>query len=190
MTKGRIEAFSDGVLAIILTIMVLELRPPPGSEFTRLLPLIPTLLSYALSFVFVAIYWNNHHHLFQVVEHVRGTALWANMHLLFWLSLVPFATAWMGANHFAAQPVFIYGVVLTGCAVAYGILVKILIRHHAADSRLRRAIGGDLKGNVSILLYAVALGTAFVERYVACGLYVLVAIIWLIPDRRIEEIIG
>lgn len=189
MTKGRIEAFSDGVLAIILTIMVLELRPPQVNELSRLLPMVPTFLSYALSFVFIAIYWNNHHHLFQVVEQVRGSALWANMHLLFWLSLVPFVTAWMGSNHFAAQPVFAYGLVLTGCAISYGILVKVLVSHHGPDSRLRRAIRGDMKGNLSVLLYVAALPLAFVERYVSCGLYVLVAIIWLIPDRRIEEIV-
>lgn len=187
MKKNRLEAFSDGVMAVILTILVLELKVPHGTEYRDLAPLIPKFLCYVLSFVYVAIYWNNHHHLFQIVEQVRGAALWANMHLLLWLSLVPFTTAWMGENNFAAKPVFLYGIVLTGAGMAYWILVRSLMRHHHKDSPLAQAIGKDVKGNISVVLYLAALGAVFIHPWISCGVYVLVAIIWLIPDRRIEK---
>lgn len=187
MVKGRLEAFSDGVIAIIITIMVLELKIPHGSDLAALLPLIPTFLSYVLSFVYVGIYWNNHHHLFQAVQHVNGSALWANLHLLFWLSLFPFATAWMGANYFAALPVAIYGAVLLLAAIAYFTLSRTLIFYHGKGSKLATALGRDRKGKLSVLMYAVAIPLAFVTPWLACMLYVLVAVMWLIPDRRIEK---
>jgi uncharacterized membrane protein len=189
MKKNRLEAFSDGVIAIILTILVLEFKVPHGSDFSELTPLLPKALSYLLSFLYIGIYWNNHHHLFQVVDQIRGVALWANMHLLLWLSLMPFATAWMGENHFARQPVFLYGLILTGAGFAYWLLVKALLRHHQKDSKLARAIGKDLKGRISILIYLISLAASFIHPWISCGLFVLVAIIWLIPDRRIENII-
>ncbi|MCB8980965.1 MAG: DUF1211 domain-containing protein [Ardenticatenaceae bacterium] len=181
------EAFSDGVLAIIITIMVLELKAPEEPTVTALLPLVPTFLSYILSFIFVGIYWNNHHHLFQAVEQVDGRILWANLHLLFWLSLTPFVTAWMGANNFAAWPVALYGVDLLLAGVAYFILVRTLLARHGEDSVLASAVNRDFKGKISVVIYATAVPLAFVSTWLAGGLYVLVAIIWLIPDRRIED---
>jgi uncharacterized membrane protein len=181
------EAFSDGVIAILITIMVLELKAPHGAELQALRPLIPVFLSYVLSFVFLGIYWSNHHHLFQAVRHVNGRILWANLHLLFWLSLVPFVTAWMGDNHFAARPVAAYGVVLIAAAIAYYVLVRALLASHPKDSALATAIGDDFKGRVSVVIYAFAIALAFVSPLLACALYVAVAILWLVPDRRIER---
>jgi len=188
--KGRLEAFSDGVIAIIITIMVLELKIPHGADWQALRALIPVFLSYVLSFVFLGIYWNNHHHLLQAVRHVNGRILWANLHLLFWLSLIPFVTGWMGENHFAARPVAAYGAVLLCAGVAYFILTRALISHHGMDSALATALGRDFKGKVSLVLYAVAIPFYFLTPWLACGLYVLVAVMWLIPDRRIEDALG
>ena len=190
MKKSRLEAFSDGVLAIIITIMVLDLKVPHQPTLAALLPLWPVMLSYLLSFVFVGIYWNNHHHLWQVVEQVTGPVLWANLHLLFWLSLVPFVTAWMGENHFAAAPVAVYGVVLLGSGCAYYVLTRVLLAGHAPDSLLARALGSDIKGRVSLLGYAIAIAAAFVWPWLAGALYALVAVIWLVPDRRIEKVLA
>lgn len=187
MSKGRLEAFSDGVIAIIITIMVLELTVPHVAEVAALRPLIPKLLSYALSFVFVGIYWNNHHHLLQAVKHVDGRVLWANLHLLFWLSLVPFVTGWMGENRFAEWPVAFYGVVMLGAAIAYFVLTRFLIAAHGTESILAHAVGRDRKGLISLLLYASAIPLAFVSTWWSCGLYVLVAVIWFVPDKRIEK---
>ncbi len=187
MEKGRLEAFSDGVIAIIITIMVLEIKVPHGADLAALRPLIPVFLSYILSFLYVGIYWNNHHHLFQAVRYVNGLVLWANMHLLFWLSLFPFATGWMGENQFAAMPVSLYGMVLLLAASAYYILTRTLIKHHGQDSTLAIAVGRDFKGKVSLAIYALAIPLSFVYPLAACGLYILVAILWLIPDRRIER---
>ena len=187
MGKGRLEAFSDGVLAIIITIMVLELKVQHGTDLAALAPLIPVFLSYVLSFIYVGIYWSNHHHLLQAVRHVDGRTLWANLHLLFWLSLIPFVTGWMGENHFAAWPVASYGVVLLFAAIAYFILARVLISEHGRDSALAKALGKDFKGKVSVVFYAVALPLSFVNSWLACALYVLVAVMWLIPDRRIER---
>jgi uncharacterized membrane protein len=187
MGKGRLEAFSDGVIAVIITIMVLEMKAPHGVDCDSLRPLLPIFLSYVLSFVFLGIYWNNHHHLLQAIQQVNGRILWANLHLLFWLSLIPFVTDWMGENHFAAVPVALYGVVLLCAAVAYFILTRALIAHHGRESALATALGRDLKGKVSVVFYAVAIPLSFVKWWLACGLYVLVAILWLIPDRRIEK---
>jgi uncharacterized membrane protein len=187
MGKGRLEAFSDGVIAIIITIMVLELKVPHGADFAALRPLIPVFLSYLMSFVFLGIYWNNHHHLLQAVRRVNGQILWANVHLLFWLSLVPFATAWMGENHFAAAPVALYGIVMFCSAIAYTILTVSLVSHHGKDSPLAMALGRDFKGKISLGLYAVAILLSFVNSWIACGLYATVSIIWLIPDSRIEK---
>jgi uncharacterized membrane protein len=189
MSKGRLEAFSDGVLAIIITIMVLELRPPPEASLSALQPKIPQFLSYVLSFVFIGIYWNNHHHLLQTVRRVNGPTLWANLHLLFWLSLTPFVTSWMGETSFAASPVAAYGAVLLMAGVAYFILTRVLIAHHGKDSALAIALGRDLKGKLSVLIYAVAIPLSLVEPRAACGLYVLVALLWLVPDRRIESVL-
>jgi uncharacterized membrane protein len=190
MGKGRLEAFSDGVIAILITIMVLELRVPQGADLAALLPLVPIFLSYVLSFVYLAIYWNNHHHLFQVVMQVKGRVLWANLHLLFWLSLIPFVTAWMGENNFAAWPVALYGVVLLLAACAYFLLVRSLLALHGKDSTLAVAVGNDFKGKISIVIYAAAIPLAFIVPLVACVSYVLVAVIWFIPDRRIERVVG
>lgn len=187
MSKGRLEAFSDGVIAILITIMVLELRVPRGDTLAALRPLVPVFVSYVLSFVYLGIYWNNHHHLLQAIQHVDGRTLWANLHLLFWLSLIPFVTAWMGENHFTAVPVALYGVVLLLAAIAYFILVRALIAHHGQESALAKAVGSDFKGKISVVIYAVAVPLAFVNAWVAFALYVLVAIIWIIPDRRIER---
>ncbi len=187
MGKGRLEAFSDGVIAIIITIMVLEIKVPHGLDLAALRPLIPVFLSYVLSFIYIGIYWNNHHHLLQAVRQVNGRILWANLHLLFWLSLIPFVTGWMGENHFAAMPVALYGTVLLLNAIAYFILTRTLISHHGKDSTLAIAVGEDFKGKLSVVVYAVAIPLALVNSWFACALYVLVAIIWLIPDRRIEK---
>ena len=189
MTKGRMEAFSDGVIAIIITIMVLELRPPTGTDIASLTPLLPVFLSYALSFVFLGIYWSNHHHLLQAIKHVDGRVLWANLHLLFWLSLTPFVTAWMGENHFAPWPVALYGFVLLFSAIAYFILTKVLLAVHGKDSLLAAALGGDFKGQISLVIYGVAILLSFVATWASCALYVLVAIMWLVPDKRIEKTI-
>ncbi|HEV8337883.1 MAG TPA: TMEM175 family protein [Candidatus Polarisedimenticolia bacterium] len=187
MSKGRMEAFSDGVLAILITIMVLELKVPHAAGLSDLRPLIPVFLSYAISFIFLAIYWNNHHHLLQAIKHVDGRVLWANMHLLFWLSLVPFVTGWMGENDFAEWPVALYGVILLLAAIAYFILTRALIALHGKDSVLATAVGRDFKGKISPVLYMVAIALAFVSPWTAFGLYVLVAVIWLVPDKRIER---
>jgi uncharacterized membrane protein len=187
MGKGRMEAFSDGVIAIIITIMVLELRVPHQSNLAALAPLVPILLSYLLSFIFLGIYWSNHHHMLHAVEHVNGGVLWANLHLLFWLSLVPFVTAWMGENHFAPGAVALYGVVLLFASIAYFILSRALISLHGRDSVLATAVGRDFKGLISTVIYLLAIPLALVRWWLACTLYVLVAIIWLVPDRRIEK---
>ncbi len=187
MGKGRLEAFSDGVIAIIITIMVLEIKVPHGSDFKALRPLLPIFLSYVLSFIYLGIYWNNHHHLLQATRQINGRILWANLHLLFWLSLIPFVTGWMGENHFAALPVALYGTVLLLAAIAYFILSRTLISSHGKDSPLAIALGKDFKGKISIVIYAVAIPLAFVNSWFACAFYVLVAIMWLIPDRRIEK---
>ena len=187
MGKGRLEAFSDGVIAIIITIMVLELKVPHGADLAALRPLIPIFISYVMSFVFLAIYWNNHHHLLQAVRQVNGRILWANVHLLFWLSLIPFVTAWMGENHFTSVPVAFYGVVMLCSAIAYTILTVSLISHHGKDSPLAIAIGRDFKGKISLVIYALAIPLSFVNSWFACGIYVMVSIMWLIPDRRIEK---
>jgi len=189
LKKSRLEAFSDGVLAIIITIMVLELRVPLQPTLAALLPLWPKILSYAMSFVFIGIYWNNHHHLWHVVERVNGAVLWANLHLLFWLSLVPFVTEWMGANHFAAAPVAVYGVVLLGSGCAYFIMTRVLLASHAPDSLLARALGSDFKGRISVVIYAAAIVLAFRLPWLAGVLYGVVAVIWLVPDRRIERLL-
>jgi uncharacterized membrane protein len=191
MTKNRLEAFSDGVLAIIITIMVLELKVPHGAELSDILPLAPTFLAYILSFVFIGIYWNNHHHMFQIVHKVSGSILWANMGLLFWLSLVPFATAWMGENHFAQYPVALYGVVLFGSAVSYTILSHRLIAHNGGkESALARAYQADFKGKISLVTYIFAIAVSFFYSWISLTLYVFVAILWLIPDRRIEKLVS
>lgn len=187
MGKNRLEAFSDGVLAIVITIMVLEMKVPHGANLTALQPLVPVFLSYILSFVYVGIYWNNHHHLLHSVQRITGGMLWANLHLLFWLSLFPFVTGWMGENHFAPLPTALYGLVLLMAAVAYLVLQRTLIAGAGKDSMLARAIGKDLKGKLSIVLYAVAIPAAFVDQTIAQACYVAVALMWLIPDRRIER---
>jgi uncharacterized membrane protein len=187
MGKSRLEAFSDGVLAIIITIMVLELKSPHGTEPGALRPLLPAFLSYVLSFIYVGIYWNNHHHLLHAVQHVSGMTLWANLHLLFWLSLVPFVTSWMGDSHFATWPVAAYGFVLLMCAAAWEVERTVLIRVHDRKSRLVRALGGSFKEWVSVVLYVLAIASAFVHTGIACALYALVAVIWFIPDRRVER---
>lgn len=190
MGKGRLEAFSDGVLAIIITIMVLELKASQGSDLSNLRPLVPGFISYLLSFVFVGIYWSNHHHLFQAAQKVNGSILWANLHLLFWLSLVPFATAWVGENGFTAWPVALYGILQFFAAVAFYILVQALIAHHGRNSALAKAIGKDFKGKVSLAVYASAIPLAFWSPALAWGLFALVAVMWLVPDRRIEKALG
>ncbi len=187
MSKGRLEAFSDGVIAIIITIMVLELKVPEGAEISALIPLIPVFLSYLLSFVFVGIYWNNHHHLLQAARQVNGAVLWANIHLLFWLSLVPFVTNWLGENGFQAWPVALYGIVLLMAGLAYFLLSRALVALHGQDSVLAEAVGNDLKGYISLACYTLAVPLAFINATLACGLYVVVAVMWLIPDRRIER---
>lgn len=190
MTKSRLEAFSDGVVAIIITIMVLEIRAPHGNSLYDLQQLFPVFISYIMSFIFIGIYWSNHHHLLQAANKVNGKILWANLHLLFWLTLVPFVTAWMGENNFAPSPVALYGVVLLFAAVAYSILSHTLISLHGRKSSLASAIGGDFKGNISIIIYAAAIGLCFVSPWIAGALYIAVAIMWLVPDRRIEKTIS
>lgn len=188
MGRYRLEAFSDGVLAIVITIMVLELKVPSGESLAALKTLIPVFLSYLLSFVYLGIYWNNHHHMLHTIREVTGSILWANLHLLFWLSLVPFATGWMGENHFAPAPSSLYGLVLLMAAISYWILQQLIIRAQGAESLLKQAVGGDWKGKLSPFLYAVAIPLAFWLHWVSLSLYVLVALIWLIPDRRIERV--
>jgi uncharacterized membrane protein len=187
MTTTRMEAFSDGVIAILITIMVLELRPPHESSLMALRPLWPVFSSYVLSFVYLGIYWNNHHHLLHVSQHVNGRILWANLHLLFWLSLIPFTTAWMGETHFAGWSVALYGVVLMLAAIAYFILVRALLSLHGSESLLASALGSDFKGKISIVIYLAAIGLSFVSTWLASAIYLVVAIMWLIPDRRIER---
>ena len=187
MSKGRLEAFSDGVIAIIITIMVLELKVPEGAEISALIPLIPVFLSYLLSFVFVGIYWNNHHHLLQAARQVNGAVLWANMHLLFWLSLVPFVTNWLGENGFQSWPVALYGAVLLLAGFAYFLLSRALVAVHGQESALAKAVGDDAKGYISLVCYTAAIPLAFINAMLACGLYVVVAVMWFIPDRRIEQ---
>ncbi len=190
MSKSRVEAFSDGVIAIIITIMVLEMKAPHSAEPAALMPLIPVFMSYVLSFLYVGIYWNNHHHMLHATQRISGGVLWANLHLLFWLSLIPFVTAWMGENHFAAAPIALYGVVLLMAAIAYTVLQAMIVRSEGRDSVLRAALGNDVKGKVSPFLYAVAIPSAFVSQWIAGGLYVAVALAWLVPDRRIERALG
>jgi len=187
MTKGRLEAFSEGVIAVIITIMVLELKVPQGADQAALVPLVPVFLAYVLSFALVAIYWNNHHHLMHAVHHVTGATLWANMHLLFWLSLVPFTTGWMDENHFAPITVAAYGFVLLACGIAYFILTRVLLATHGRDSLLAKALGSDAKGKISVVLYAAGIPLAFWQPWMALGIYVLVALVWLVPDRRFER---
>jgi uncharacterized membrane protein len=187
VTKGRLEAFSDGVIAILITIMVLELRVPHEAELAALRPLLPVGLTYVLSYVYLGIYWNNHHHLLHASERINGAILWANLHLLFWLSLVPFVTGWMGENHLAATPAALYGAVMLMAAVAYTILQRAIIAEHGPDSRLARAIGNDRKGLSSLLAYALAIPLAFVNPWISDAIYVGVALLWLVPDRRIER---
>lgn len=190
MGKTRLEAFSDGVLAIIITIMVLELRVPHTDSIAALKPLFPILMAYVLSFLYVAIYWNNHHHLMHTVQHVSASILWANTHLLFWLSLIPFATAWMGENHFTETPTALYGFVLMMAGFAYWLLSRAIIRSHGEESVLKKAIGRDFKGHASIVLYAAAIPLAFHQELLAGAIYVSVAVMWLIPDRRIERLLA
>ena len=190
MKKGRLEAFSDGVIAIIITIMVLELKIPHGSDWEAIRPVVPVFFTYVLSFVYLGIYWNNHHHMLYVTERINGAILWANMHLLFWLSLIPFVTGWMGENHFAPLPTAVYGGVMLAAAVAYYILQKLIIAEQGPHSKLKAAVGGDLKGKLSPLLYVAAIVLAFVNQWLSDAIYVLVALMWLIPDRRIESRVG
>jgi uncharacterized membrane protein len=190
MIKNRLEAFTDGVLAIIITIMVLEMKVPHGGDFDSLKPLIPIFGSYVMSFIYLAIYWNNHHHMMQTVNHVTGSVLWANMHLLFWLSLIPFVTGWMGENSFSYAAVFLYGIVLLGAALAYFILQLFIIKSHGKESILAKALGKDFKGKISIVLYAIAAIAAFTHNiWISMIIYILVAIMWLIPDKRIENVL-
>jgi len=189
MGKNRLEAFSDGVIAVIITIMVLEMKVPHGANLADLLPIVPVFLSYVLSFVYVGIYWGNHHHLFHLVKHVDGRVLWANNHLLFWLSLIPFSTGWMGENHFATWPVIVYGTNLMLAGVAYTILVRFILATHGKDSDIARAIGSDFKGNISVAAYVAAIAIAFYNPWISGGLFIAVALMWFIPDRRIEKVI-
>ena len=186
MTKGRLEAFSDGVIAILITILVLELKVPHGVDLAALEPLLPVALTYVLSYVYLGIYWNNHHHMLHASERINGGILWANLHLLFWLSLVPFTTGWMGENHFAPLPTAVYGGVLLMAAVAYWILSRAIVGEHGPDSRIARALGRDVKGRASIVAYLAAIPLAFVNQWFADAIYVLVALAWLVPDRRFE----
>jgi uncharacterized membrane protein len=189
MEKNRLEAFSDGVLAIIITIMVLELKVPHHADLQALKPLLPVFLTYVLSFIYVGIYWNNHHHLLKAAHRVTGGIMWANLHLLFWLSLVPVVTGWMGENHFTTAPTALYGVVMLFAAIAYFILQTLIISEHGCDSKLAAAIGRDLKGKVSPILYAIAIAAAFVRPWISGAIYVLVALLWLVPDRRIARVV-
>src|SRR3989442_978651 len=187
MHKGRLEAFSDGVIAILITIMVLELKVPSGADWQALRPIVPLFLAYVLSFVVLGIYWNNHHHLLHATERINGKILWANLHLLFWLSLIPFVTGWMGENHFASVPTAGYGVVMFAAGLAFNVLARIIVAHNGPGSRLAEATGKDVKGTLSITLYALAIPLAFVREWMADAIYVLVALIWLAPDPRIER---
>lgn len=189
ITKGRLEAFSDAVIAIIITIMVLELKVPHDSSLEAVVPLIPIFISYVLSFIYIGIYWNNHHHMLHAAKSVNGKILWANMYLLFWLSMIPFVTGWMGENHFDKWPVVFYGVVLLMNAIAYTILALTLVSHHGKESLLAKAMGKDWKGKLSIVIYASAIGLTFVNPWLGMAMYTVVAIIWLIPDRRIERVL-
>jgi len=188
VTKGRLEAFTDGVMAVIITIMVLELKAPEGADLAALQPLLPVFFTYLLSFVYLGIYWNNHHHMLHATDRINGAILWANLHLLFWLSLVPFTTGWMGENHFAAVPTAVYGIVMLCAAVAYYILQTTIVSAQGPSSKLARAIGSDWKGKLSPLMYAAAIPLAFVNELIADALYIAVALIWLVPDRRIERV--
>jgi uncharacterized membrane protein len=187
MNKGRLEAFSDGVLAIVITIMVLELKAPHEANLNSLKMLLPVFFSYILSFIYLGIYWNNHHHLLHTAKSVSGSVLWANLHLLFWLSLIPFVTAWIGENNFAAVPMALYGTILLFAAIAYYLLQTLILRRHDKDSMLAKAIGRDLKGKSSIVLYLIAVPSAFFSIWIAGGIYIFVALMWLIPDKRIEK---
>lgn len=187
MGKGRLEAFSDGVIAIIITIMVLEMKVPHGASLAALMPLIPVFLSYALSFIYIGIYWNNHHHMLHACNRVTGAILWANLHLLFWLSLIPFTTGWMGENHFESAPAAMYGAALFMSAIAYWILQQSIIRSQGVNSTLKRAVGNDWKGKISPLVYLLGIVLAFWSQYVSIALYVVMALVWLIPDKRIEH---
>ena len=187
MTKGRLEAFSDGVIAILITILVLELRTPHGDDMDALRPLLPVFLTYVLSFVFLGIYWNNHHHLFHLTERINGKILWANLHLLFWLSLVPFVTGWMGENHFAPLPTAGYGAVMLCAGIAYLILQKTIVAHQGSHSKIAAALSKDVKGPASAALYAIAIAMAFVRQWISHAIYVFIALMWLVPDRRIES---
>ena len=187
MHKGRLEAFSDGVIAVIITIMVLEMKIPHGEDRTALVPLIPVFMSYVLSYIYVGIYWNNHHHMLHATRTINGPILWANLHLLFWMSLIPFVTGWMGENHFAVIPVALYGFVLLMSAISYYLLSRSLVKHEGTESLLGSAVGTDFKGKISVVIYVAAILLCFVNRWIALGLYYLVAFLWLIPDRRIER---
>jgi uncharacterized membrane protein len=187
MSKTRLEAFSDGVIAILITIMVLELKIPHGADWQAIRPLLPIFLVYVMSFVYVGIYWNNHHHMFHATERINGAVLWANLHLLFWLSLTPFATGWMGENHFAAVPTALYGAVLLMAAIAYWILQQLIIAAQGPDSLLKKAVGGDWKGKLSPFVYVVAILAAFKAQWISQALYAAVALVWLVPDKRIEN---
>ena len=189
MNKARLEAFSDGVIAIIITIMVLELKAPHGTDFSALLPLLPAFISYVVSFIYVGIYWNNHHHMLSTVKQVNGRILWANLHLLFWLSLIPFTTAWMGENHFTTIPLVLYGFVLLMAAIAYFLLQQQIVHKLGRNSQLAKAVGRDLKGKLSPLFYIAAMAAAFFNEWVSEGIYVAVALLWLVPDKRIERTI-
>ena len=189
MGKNRLEAFSDGVIAIIITIMVLELKVPHGDQPSELMATLPVMLSYVLSFIYVGIYWNNHHHLFHVARHVDGAVMWGNLHLLFWLSIVPFVTSWMGQHHDSAWPVAMYGVVLMMAGTAYYILTQALIALHGRESAIAKALGNDFKGKLSVVIYLLAIGLAFVETWLALALYAGVAALWIVPDRRIERVL-
>lgn len=187
MPKSRLEAFSDGVIAVVITIMVLEMKAPHGADLASLIPLWPVFLAYVLSYIYVGIYWNNHHHLMHAAHHVNGTILWANLHLLFWLSLVPFVTGWMSENHFAALPVAAYGVVLLMSGLSFVLLTRCLVTIHGKDSDIARRLRDDRKGKISVVIYAMAIPLAFLEWWVAFTLYAVVAAIWFVPDRRIES---
>ena len=190
MGKGRLEAFSDGVIAVIITIMVLEMKVPHGDSLAALVPLLPVLLAYVLSFIYIGIYWNNHHHMLHAAHKVNGKVLWANLHLLFWLSLVPFVTGWVSENHFAQLPVAMYGGVLSMAGLAYYWLAHCLAGHHGPESKLAAALGSDRKGKISLVAYAVAMPLAFVSEWLALALYVLVALMWFVPDRRFERLLS
>jgi uncharacterized membrane protein len=190
MGKSRLEAFSDGVIAVIITIMVLEMKPPHGTELSDLLAVLPTFLTYVLSFIFIGIYWVNHHHFMHIIKHVSGGLLWANNHLLFWLALIPFTTAWMGESHFASWPVFTYAVNLLACAIAYTISATIAVKNEGPESDLAKAIGKDKKGKISLALYAASIPIALFWPILSCVLFAVVSLIWLVPDRRIEKVLS